>query len=79
MFDLLLKGWFVGVGIISFYAIDKYYRKRELLQLQEKLIRIINNLENDNEELTEKNCELINGCREHYQKIDLYLKQNNLK
>ena len=26
-----------------------------------------------------KNCELINGCREHYQKIDLYLKQNNLK
>jgi hypothetical protein len=79
MFDLLLKGWLVGVGIFSVYAIEKYYRKKELIQLQEKLIRIINNLENENEEMTEKNVKLIEGCREHYQKIDEYLKQNNLK
>jgi len=79
MFDLLLKGWLVGVGIISVYAVDKYYRKKELIEIQMKLIRIIDNLENENEELTEKNSELINGCREHYQKIDEYLKQNNLK
>ena len=79
MWDLFLKGWLVGVGIISIYAIEKYYRKKELIQLQEKLIRIINNLENQNEELTEENVKLIDGCREHYQKIETYLKQNNLK
>jgi len=79
MFDLLLKGCLVGVGIISVYVVDKYYRKKELIEIQMKLIRIIDNLENDNEKLTEKNSELINDCREHYQKIDEYLKENNLK
>ena len=79
MIELICKGSLVCVGLFSIFIIEKYYRKKELIEIQLKLIRIIDNLESKNEEITEKNSELINGCREHYVKIDEYLKHNKMK
>tara|TARA_R110000824_G_scaffold24870_2_gene87092 strand:- start:2201 stop:2398 length:198 start_codon:yes stop_codon:yes gene_type:complete len=58
----------VSIVSASLFIIEKYYRKKELIELQTKLLNI-----------DSSNKDLINECKNHYDKIDKYLINNNMK